>query len=45
MAGRMGNERVKILNLKLIKIFKNKNIVLVNGSVPGPKNSYLILEK
>lgn len=45
MAGRMGNERVKILNLKLIKIFKNKNIVLVNGSVPGTKNSYLILEK
>lgn len=45
MAGRMGNKNTKILKLKLIKIFEEKNIILVNGSVPGTKNSYLILEK
>lgn len=45
MAGRMGNNYIKILNLQLIKIIKKKNIVLVKGSVPGIKKSYLILEK
>ncbi|MEM6643631.1 MAG: 50S ribosomal protein L3 [Bacteroidota bacterium] len=45
MAGRTGNDRVKVLNLKVLKIYPEKNLVLVSGSVPGAKNSYVILEK
>lgn len=45
MAGRMGNDRVKVQNLKVIKIISDKNIVLVSGSVPGAKNSYITIEK
>lgn len=45
MAGRMGNDRVKVLNLRVMKIYPEQNLVLVSGSVPGAKNSYVILEK
>ncbi|RED99496.1 50S ribosomal protein L3 [Marinoscillum furvescens] len=45
MAGRTGGERVKVINLKVVKIYSDKNLVLVNGPVPGAKNSYVILEK
>lgn len=45
MAGRTGGDRVKILNLRVLKIYPEKNLVLVAGSVPGAKNSYVILEK
>jgi len=45
MAGRTGNDRVKVLNLKVMKIYPDDNLVLVSGSVPGAKNSYVILEK
>lgn len=45
MAGRMGGDRVKVLNLKVLKIYPEKNLILVSGSVPGAKNSYVILEK
>ncbi len=45
MAGRMGGERVKVLNLKVMKIVPEKNLVVVSGSIPGAKNSYVILEK
>jgi len=45
MAGRTGNDRVKVLNLKVVKIYPEKNLVLVSGSIPGAKNSYVILEK
>jgi large subunit ribosomal protein L3 len=45
MGGQTGNRRIKILNLRIIKIFPEKNLVLVSGSVPGPKNSYIVLEK
>ncbi len=45
MAGRTGGERIKKLNLKIVKIYPDKNLVLVSGSVPGPKNSYVVLEK
>ena len=45
MAGRMGGNKVKILNLKIIKIFSEKNFILVNGCIPGAKNSYVILQK
>lgn len=45
MAGRQGGNRVKILNLRIVKIIPEKNLVLVSGSVPGSKNSYVVLEK
>lgn len=45
MAGRMGGDRIKVLNLKIVKIYTEKNLVLVSGSIPGAKNSYVILEK
>ena len=45
MAGRTGGDRVKVVNLKVLKVMSDKNLVLVSGSVPGAKNSYLILEK
>ncbi|MEP5611770.1 MAG: 50S ribosomal protein L3 [Cyclobacteriaceae bacterium] len=45
MAGRTGGDRVKLLNLRVMKIYPEKNLVVVSGSVPGAKNSYVILEK
>lgn len=45
MAGRTGGERVKILNLRIMKIVAEKNMVLVSGSIPGARNSYVVLEK
>ena len=44
MAGHMGNERVKVLNLEVVKLMPENNIVVVKGSVPGAKGSYVILE-
>ena len=45
MAGRMGGDRVKILNLRVLKIVPEQNLVVISGSIPGPKNSIIILEK
>ena len=45
MAGRMGGDRVKMINLQILKIMPEKNILIVKGSVPGPKGSYLIVER
>ena len=45
MGGQMGNERVKIENLQVMKVLVDKNIVLVKGAVPGANNSYVIIEK
>mgnify|MGYP003298681456 CR=1 FL=1 len=44
MAGQMGGDRVKVLNLKVIKIIPENNLILVKGSIPGAKGSYVILE-
>ncbi|MFN1836346.1 50S ribosomal protein L3 [Balneola sp. MJW-20] len=41
MAGQSGNERVKMKNLSIAKIFPESNLVLITGSVPGPKGGYL----
>ena len=41
----MGNERVKVENLQVLKVIPEKNIVLVKGAVPGANNSYVIIEK
>ena len=45
MAGRTGGERVKMINLQVLKVIPEKNILIVKGSVPGSKGSYLIVEK
>jgi large subunit ribosomal protein L3 len=45
MAGRMGGDRVKVQNLELVKIFADKNLIVVKGSIPGAKGSYIIVEK
>lgn len=45
LAGRMGNDRVKVTNLQVVKILPEQNIIVVSGSVPGPKNSTVILQK
>ena len=44
MAGHMGNERVKVFNLEVIKIMPENNLLVVKGSVPGAKGSYVIME-
>ena len=43
MGGRMGGERIKIQNLKILKILSDKNLIYVRGSVPGSNNSYVVL--
>ena len=45
MAGRMGNQRVKLINLQVIRIIPEKNLILVKGAVPGPNGSYVIVER
>ncbi|ABG60402.1 50S ribosomal protein L3 [Cytophaga hutchinsonii] len=45
MAGRMGNNRVKIQNLQILKVYPEHNLLVVSGSVPGSKNSYVLIEK
>lgn len=45
MAGRTGRKRVKVTNLKLLHVDVEKNVLLVKGAVPGPKNGYLIIER
>ena len=44
MAGHMGSERVKVFNLEVLKVIPENNLLIVKGSVPGAKGSYLILE-
>lgn len=45
MAGRMGGDRVKVKNLQVIKVIPESNLLVVKGSVPGCKGSYIIIEK
>jgi len=45
MAGRTGGNKVKMINLQIVKIVQEKNLLLVKGSVPGPNGSYLIIER
>jgi len=44
MAGHMGNERVKVFNLEVLKVIPENNLLVIKGSVPGAKGSYIILE-
>ncbi len=45
MAGQMGNEKVKVQNLRVLKVVEDKNLLVVKGCVPGAKNSYVIVQK
>ena len=45
MAGRMGGEKVKVENLRVLKVLAEKNLLVVKGCVPGHKNSYVIIRK
>ncbi|MBD5392183.1 50S ribosomal protein L3 [bacterium] len=45
MAGQTGHVRRKSINLEVVKIIPEKNLILVKGSVPGPKGSFLKLER
>ncbi len=45
MAGRMGNQQVMAISLRVMKLIPESNLMLVKGSVPGPKGGYLIITK
>jgi large subunit ribosomal protein L3 len=45
MAGRMGGDRVKSKSLKVLRIFSDKNYILVSGSVPGHNGSIVLIQK
>ncbi len=45
MAGRTGGNRVTIQNLTVMRVIADKNLLVVSGSVPGAKNSYVLIEK
>ena len=44
MAGHMGNARVKVFNLRVVKVLPENNLIVVKGSVPGARGSYVLLE-
>ena len=44
MAGHMGSQRVKVFNLQVVKVIPENNLLVVKGSVPGAKGSYILLE-
>ncbi|PHS68047.1 MAG: 50S ribosomal protein L3 [Flavobacterium sp.] len=45
MAGQMGNEKVKVQNLKVLKVVADKNLLVVKGCIPGAKNAYVTIQK
>jgi large subunit ribosomal protein L3 len=45
LAGRMGSDRVKVTNLKVVKIMPEQNLIVISGSVPGAINATVILQK
>ena len=45
MAGRMGNEKITIQNLRVLKVVPEKNLIVLKGCVPGHKNSFVIIRK
>ena len=44
MAGHMGGDRVKVFNLQVIKVIPENNLLILKGSIPGAKGSYVIVE-
>ena len=45
MGGRMGGNKIKVMNLRVLKVLPEKNLLLLKGCVPGHKDSYLTIEK
>ncbi len=45
MAGQMGNKRIKVRRLQILKVFPDQNIILIKGAVPGHKGAYVVIEK
>jgi large subunit ribosomal protein L3 len=45
LGGRTGNERIKMQNLKVLKVLTEKNLLVISGSIPGAKGSYVVIEK
>ena len=45
MAGQTGNKKVKVINLLVLKVIPEDNMILIKGCVPGPKNSYVTIQK
>ena len=45
MAGQMGNERVTVQNLQVIKVLPEHNLLMIKGSIPGAKGSIVLVEK
>ena len=45
MAGQTGHQKVKMINLQIVKLVPEKNLVVIKGSVPGPNGSYVIIER
>ena len=45
MAGRMGGEKITVQNLKVLKVVAEKNLLVLKGSVPGHKNSFVTIRK
>jgi len=45
LPGRMGSDRIKTMNLQVVKIIAEQNLILISGSIPGAKNSTIILQK
>ena len=44
MAGQMGGDRVKVFNLEVVKVIPENNLLVVKGSIPGAKGSYVMVE-
>lgn len=45
MAGQMGNKRVLVENLEILKVLADKNLIVVKGSIPGAKGSTVTIQK
>lgn len=45
MAGRTGGDRVKVQNLQVLKVYQEQNLLVISGSIPGAKGSYVIVDK
>ncbi len=45
MAGQMGNERVTVQNLQVVKVIPEHNVLMIKGSIPGCKGSIVLIEK
>jgi len=45
MAGRMGGDKVKVQNLKVLKVVAEKNLLVVKGAIPGHKNAFVTIQK